>query len=82
MTNFDEKSGIVPCPTEWGSWWQTIDEVTIEVNIPEGTTAKQINCMITPSKLKVTVMNKVILDVSYISILYHSETTLYINTET
>ncbi|EDO28204.1 predicted protein [Nematostella vectensis] len=28
--HFDERSGVVPCKTSWGSWAQTIDEIFIE----------------------------------------------------
>ncbi|XP_063970691.1 nudC domain-containing protein 2-like isoform X2 [Lytechinus pictus] len=42
MANFDEKSGVVPCLTPWGCWYQTMDEVMVEINVPEGTTSKAI----------------------------------------
>ncbi|KAG8579117.1 hypothetical protein GDO81_010723 [Engystomops pustulosus] len=29
--NFDERSGVVPCKTPWGCWYQTMEEVFIEV---------------------------------------------------
>ncbi len=37
MSSFEEKSGSVNCATPWGSWYQTIDEVFLEVNLPAGT---------------------------------------------
>ena len=48
MAHFDERSGIVSCKTEWGSWWQTIEEVFIEVDAGVGTvlSAKEIKCTI------------------------------------
>ena len=64
MSDFDEKSGIVPCTTEFGQWWQTIDEVMIEITLPEGTKAKQIKCISTNRKLKVTVQDNIILEVN------------------
>ncbi|XP_041456039.1 nudC domain-containing protein 2-like isoform X1 [Lytechinus variegatus] len=42
MANFDEKSGVVPCLTPWGCWYQTMDEVMVEINVPDGTTSKAI----------------------------------------
>ncbi|XP_077464651.1 nudC domain-containing protein 2 [Stigmatopora argus] len=42
--HFDEKSGLVPCQTSWGSWSQTMEEVFIEVNVPPGTSAKEVKC--------------------------------------
>nr|XP_045599091.1 nudC domain-containing protein 2-like isoform X2 [Procambarus clarkii] len=41
-TNFDERSGIVPCKVPWGRWWQTVAEVHTEVDIPVGTKSKSI----------------------------------------
>ncbi|XP_071846333.1 nudC domain-containing protein 2-like isoform X2 [Apostichopus japonicus] len=49
--NFDEKSGIVPCITPWGQWYQTMEEVTLEVNVPEGTTSKEIKVDFKPKHL-------------------------------
>ncbi|XP_037116860.1 nudC domain-containing protein 2 [Syngnathus acus] len=42
--HFDERSGLVPCQTSWGSWSQTMEEVFIEVNVPPGTSAKEVKC--------------------------------------
>ncbi|XP_028668578.1 nudC domain-containing protein 2 [Erpetoichthys calabaricus] len=42
--HFDEKSGVVPCETPWGRWYQTMEEVFLEVNVPPGTSAKEIKC--------------------------------------
>ncbi|XP_042560853.1 nudC domain-containing protein 2 [Clupea harengus] len=42
--NFEEKSGAVPCNTSWGSWYQTMEEVFVEVNVPVGTRAKEVKC--------------------------------------
>jgi len=55
MSNFDEKSGIVPCPTPWGKWWQTIEDVTVEVNVSEGTKAKEVHCSIKPNQLELRI---------------------------
>uniref|UniRef100_A0A3Q3W1H9 CS domain-containing protein n=1 Tax=Mola mola TaxID=94237 RepID=A0A3Q3W1H9_MOLML len=42
--HFEEKSGVVPCKTPWGSWYQTMEEVFIEVSVPHGTSAKEVKC--------------------------------------
>jgi len=55
MSDFDERSCVVACPTTWGRWWQTMEDVTAEVNIAEGTLSKQINCNITTSHLSLVV---------------------------
>lgn len=60
-TNFDERSGIVPCTTPWGRWWQTVSEVHAEVNVPEGTRSKFIQVTVKPSHIKVIVLDEVII---------------------
>ena len=61
---FDERSGIVPCKTPWGCWWQTIEEVYIEVNLSEPIKSKLIKCDITPSSLSLSVADKTFLKVA------------------
>jgi hypothetical protein len=41
---FEERSGVVPCATPWGQWYQTLEEVFIEVEVPPGTRAQDIQC--------------------------------------
>ncbi|KAJ7395358.1 hypothetical protein BTVI_155288 [Pitangus sulphuratus] len=41
---FEERSGVVPCGTPWGRWYQTLEEVFIEVRVPPGTRAKDVRC--------------------------------------
>uniref|UniRef100_A0A8C0NSF8 NudC domain-containing protein 2 n=1 Tax=Canis lupus familiaris TaxID=9615 RepID=A0A8C0NSF8_CANLF len=41
---FEERSGVVPCGTPWGQWYQTLEEVFIEVQVPPGTRAQDIQC--------------------------------------
>ena len=64
MSHFDETSGEVSCPTEWGKWWQTMEEVYVEVNLPQGTTGKQVKCIIKPKTLSVAVNNETLLQVN------------------
>ncbi|XP_053644843.1 nudC domain-containing protein 2 isoform X2 [Cherax quadricarinatus] len=61
-TNFDERSGIVPCTVPWGRWWQTVAEVHIEVDVPEGTKSKLIQVDVKPSHIKVVLLDKVIFE--------------------
>lgn len=30
-SHFDEKSGVIYCSTPWGKWYQTAEEVVIEI---------------------------------------------------
>ncbi len=58
MSNFDEKSGLVYSSTPWGQWAQTIEDVFIEVNVADGTRAKDIVCSIRPNTINLTVHNQ------------------------
>lgn len=63
MADFDERSGIVPSKTDWGIWWQTVDEIHIEINVPPGSSSKDISCQIKSNYLKVTVKENQIIEV-------------------
>ena len=51
MAHFDEKAGVVPVATPWGRWWQTIEEVQIEIRLPKNTRARDITCIFSPNRL-------------------------------
>ncbi|KAM9833402.1 nudC domain-containing protein 2 [Syngnathus typhle] len=53
--HFDERSGLVPCQTSWGSWSQTMEEVFIEVNVPPGTSAKEVKCHLATRDIELNV---------------------------
>ena len=55
---FDDKSGIVKSSTEWGYWYQTIEDITAEVIVPLQTKGKDVNVKICPSSLRCTVNGK------------------------
>ncbi|XP_069510382.1 nudC domain-containing protein 2 [Ambystoma mexicanum] len=59
--HFDERSGVVPCRTSWGLWYQTMEEVYIEVAVPPGTTAKEVQCVLESRHLSLIVRGKNIL---------------------
>ena len=63
MDNFEERSGVVPCKTPWGSWAQTIDEVVIEVDVPNGTQSREIKCDIRPNSILLVVNRETLLKV-------------------
>lgn len=58
MAHFDEKSGIVDVKTSWGRWWQTVEEVFVEVNVEEGTRGKEIKVDFRTKSLKCAVRGK------------------------
>uniref|UniRef100_A0A8C2VF39 CS domain-containing protein n=1 Tax=Chinchilla lanigera TaxID=34839 RepID=A0A8C2VF39_CHILA len=41
---FEERSGVVPCGRLRGQWYQTLEEVFTEVQVPPGTRAQDIQC--------------------------------------
>ncbi|XP_028816334.1 nudC domain-containing protein 2 [Denticeps clupeoides] len=53
--HFEERSGVVPCKTPWGSWYQTMEEVSIEVNVPPGTSAKEVKCELGSRRVELVV---------------------------
>ncbi|XP_051514628.1 nudC domain-containing protein 2-like isoform X1 [Myxocyprinus asiaticus] len=53
--HFEERSGVIPCKTAWGSWYQTMEEVFIEVNVPLGTSAKEVKCNIGSKQIELHV---------------------------
>ncbi|ESO93904.1 hypothetical protein LOTGIDRAFT_153375 [Lottia gigantea] len=55
MSDFDEKSGAVSSRTEWGHWFQTLEEVYIEINVNPGTKSKDIKCNFQNKHLHVSV---------------------------
>jgi len=60
MSHFDESSGIVPCPTPWGHWYQTVEEVYILVSCPPGTKAKFLDVKLKPESVSVS-LNKTVI---------------------
>ena len=54
MTHFDETAGAIPCPTPWGHWYQTVEEVYVLVDLPTGTKAKQLDVKIRPESVSVS----------------------------
>ena len=65
MSNFDERSGIVPSKTPWGSWSQTMEEVTVEVDVLPGTKSRDVCCKIQPRNIQLSVGGKEIFKVQH-----------------
>ncbi|TNM98688.1 nudC domain-containing protein 2 [Takifugu rubripes] len=59
--HFEERSGVVPCKTPWGSWYQTMEEVFIEVDVPHGTSAKDVKCRLGSKDIELCVKGKEII---------------------
>ncbi|KAL0274315.1 UNVERIFIED_CONTAM: hypothetical protein PYX00_006768 [Menopon gallinae] len=62
LSFFDEKRGTVKAKTDWGYWWQTVQEVHVQVNLPEGTKSKEIKVDIKPNYIKCDVKGKTIFE--------------------
>ncbi|XP_015375883.1 PREDICTED: nudC domain-containing protein 2-like [Diuraphis noxia] len=58
VSHFDEKSGIVPCNTEWGRWWQTVDELHIEITLSLNTKSKDVKVNVTNSSITCQILGK------------------------
>lgn len=63
--HFEERSGVVPCKTPWGSWYQTMEEVFIEVDVPPGTSAKEVKCRLGSKDIELHVKGKEIIKVCW-----------------
>lgn len=61
---FEERSGVVPCGTPWGQWYQTLEEVFIEVQVPPGTRAQDIQCDLQSRHVALAVGGREILKVA------------------
>lgn len=59
--HFEERSGAVPCPTPWGSWYQTMDEVFVEVSVPPGTCGREVRCTLGPRQVELCVKGQEII---------------------
>ena len=62
MVDFDERSGVTWCATEWGCWGRTIEEILIRIGLPENSRSKHVSCEITAKTIKCVVHGKVLLE--------------------
>ncbi len=65
LSHFDEKSGIVPFPTEWGRWWQTIEEVHIEINKFQSLKSKDVSVNFSPQFIECKVRGEIVFKVCF-----------------
>ncbi len=59
VDNFEEKSGLITSTTSWGKWGQTIEDVILIVDVPEGTIPKSINCVVKSKSISFSVKDSV-----------------------
>lgn len=67
LSHFDEKSGVVAFKTSWGSWWQTVDEVHITINLPNNTKSKDVKVKISANRIECIVHGNIVFMVSFIA---------------
>eukprot|EP00128_Syssomonas_multiformis_P000617 Colp12_sorted_trinity150504_noHs@11224 len=51
MANLEEKLGVVEMTMPWGVWHQTIEDVTLFVNVPKGTKGKDLSVVVKPKSI-------------------------------
>ena len=61
-SHFDEKSGVILCSTSWGQWYQTAEEVVIEVPSSYEIRGKDVGVKITPSHILCEIKGAVIFE--------------------
>lgn len=66
-SEWEEKSGIgnkeLAVATQWGCWRQTLDDIQIEISLPDGTRSSNVQCTIKSDSLKVVVLARTIIEV-------------------
>lgn len=55
----------MPCGTPWGRWYQTLEEVFIEVRVPPGTRAKDVRCSLRSRHISLAVCGQELLQVPW-----------------
>ncbi|CAG7728546.1 unnamed protein product [Allacma fusca] len=74
-SNFEEKLGVIISRHAWGRWWQTLEDVQIEVDLPEGTRAKQLKVDIRPSFIELRLQDKDVFKGPLFGIVHADEST-------
>eukprot|EP00090_Calanus_glacialis_P003651 TRINITY_DN12683_c0_g1_i1.p1 TRINITY_DN12683_c0_g1~~TRINITY_DN12683_c0_g1_i1.p1 ORF type:complete len:145 (-),score=22.25 TRINITY_DN12683_c0_g1_i1:78-512(-) len=60
MSDFEAKSGRVAHFTDWGSWSQTVQDVTVEVFLEKGTRGKEVQVDIQAGGIECKVRGKLV----------------------
>jgi len=61
MATFEERSGIIACETDWGRWYQTVEDVNIEINLISGTKGREVKVDISSRRIQCQIRETVIL---------------------
>jgi len=60
MADFEDRSGVVYCSTDWGGWYQTLADVNVEVNLQQGTAGREVKVTVTPTRIECLVRGNTI----------------------
>ncbi|KAL1110240.1 hypothetical protein AAG570_008317 [Ranatra chinensis] len=77
LSHFDEKSGVVNCQTPWGRWWQNVQEVHVEIDLPPGTRSKDLKIKIEPTFIECSRGNGTILKGELFSVVHSPPTSVW-----
>ncbi|CAK8690683.1 nudC domain-containing protein 2-like [Clavelina lepadiformis] len=61
-SHFDEKSGVVNCVTDWGQWYQTAEEIILEINTHSNIRGRDVSVKITPTHISCFIKKEEVLD--------------------
>eukprot|EP00088_Acartia_fossae_P069741 TRINITY_DN9188_c0_g1_i11.p1 TRINITY_DN9188_c0_g1~~TRINITY_DN9188_c0_g1_i11.p1 ORF type:complete len:302 (-),score=43.87 TRINITY_DN9188_c0_g1_i11:1106-2011(-) len=61
MADFEERSGVVACETEWGRWYQTVEDVSLEINLTPGTKGREVKVDISTRRIQCQIRGTVII---------------------
>lgn len=76
MADFDERSGIVSCKTPWGLWFQTLDEISLEIDVDKNLKSREIEVKCQHTDLTVTIRGEKLMHVCCVTHLSISTTHL------
>nr|CAB3264481.1 nudC domain-containing protein 2-like [Phallusia mammillata] len=60
--HFDERSGIVDCSTPWGRWYQTAEEVYVEINSSSPIKGRDVSVKYTSTHISCTIKQQTVFE--------------------
>ncbi|KAK6616887.1 hypothetical protein RUM43_014857 [Polyplax serrata] len=73
LSFFDEKRCVVKSETPWGCWWQTVQEVHIQVGLPEKTPSRNVKVHVKPKYISCCVKDDIIFEGELARVVYADE---------
>ena len=75
MSDFDDKSGIVSMVTPWGKWYQSVADVSVEVELEPGTVARDVKVEIKTTSVLCKVKGEVVFQGQWFDKIVEDEST-------